>query len=127
MTAMPILAEQAEKWGLVNHVVEGNELLKKARQLALAIIKNNQDLVLRYKAVINDGFKQDLAHALALEKVILYLSPSAHVYRFVVLSLLLTCVLGNLASYSSYLFHGKHTFGWRIQQFVQLSNSQNHR
>lgn len=68
LTAMPIAAEQAERWGLVNHVVEGNELLKKAREVAEAILKNNQDLVLRYKAVINDGLKQDLGHALALEK-----------------------------------------------------------
>lgn len=70
LTAMPIAAEQAERWGLVNQVVEGNELLKKAREVAEAIIKNNQDLVLRYKAVINDGLKLDLGHALALEKVI---------------------------------------------------------
>ncbi|CAI9118890.1 OLC1v1020517C1 [Oldenlandia corymbosa var. corymbosa] len=68
LTAAPITAEQAEWWGLVNHVVEGSELLKKARQTAEAIIKNNQDMVLRYKRVINDGFKQDLVHALALEK-----------------------------------------------------------
>ncbi|KAL0348574.1 UNVERIFIED_CONTAM: putative enoyl-CoA hydratase 1, peroxisomal [Sesamum angustifolium] len=68
LTAMAVTAEQAERWGLVNHVVEGSELLKKARQIAEAIIKNNEDLVLRYKAVINDGFKQDLGHALALEK-----------------------------------------------------------
>ncbi|CDO98754.1 unnamed protein product [Coffea canephora] len=68
LTATPVTAEEAEKWGLVNHVVEGSELLKKARQIAEAIIKNNQDLVLRYKRVINDGFKQDLAHALVLEK-----------------------------------------------------------
>ncbi|CAA0829410.1 enoyl-CoA hydratase/isomerase A [Striga hermonthica] len=68
LAATPITAEQAEKWGLVNHVVEGNELLQKARQIAEAMIKNNQDLVLRYKAVINDGFKQELGRALALEK-----------------------------------------------------------
>ncbi|KAK6138801.1 hypothetical protein DH2020_027451 [Rehmannia glutinosa] len=68
LAAVPINAEQAEKWGLVNHVVEKNELLQKARQIAEAMIKNNQDLVLRYKAVINDGFKLDLGHALALEK-----------------------------------------------------------
>ncbi|KAK6160968.1 hypothetical protein DH2020_004349 [Rehmannia glutinosa] len=68
LAAVPITAEQAEKWGLVNHVVEKNELLQKARQIAEAMIKNNQDLVLRYKAVINDGFKLDLGHALALEK-----------------------------------------------------------
>lgn len=69
-SATPITAEQAEKWGLVNHVVEGGELLKKARQIAETVIKNNQDLVLRYKAVMKDGLKLDLGHALALEKVI---------------------------------------------------------
>ncbi|CAK9145665.1 unnamed protein product [Ilex paraguariensis] len=68
LSAMPITAEQAERWGLVNHVVESSELLKKARQVAESIIKNNQDLVMRYKAVINDGLKQDLGHALVLEK-----------------------------------------------------------
>lgn len=68
LAATPITAEQAERWGLVNHVVDNHELLNKAREIAEAMIKNNQDLVLRYKAVINDGFKQDLAHALALEK-----------------------------------------------------------
>lgn len=66
---MVITAEMAEKWGLVNHVVEGSEVLKKAKQIAEAIIKNNQDMVLRYKSVINDGFKLDLANALNLEKV----------------------------------------------------------
>lgn len=71
LTAMPVTADQAERWGLVNHVVEGNELMKKAQEVAQAIIKNNQDLVLRYKAVINDGLKRDLGHALALEKVMI--------------------------------------------------------
>lgn len=68
LTAMPLTADQAERWGLVNHLVEPNELLKKAQAIAEAIVKNNQDLVLRYKSVINDGLKLDLGHALALEK-----------------------------------------------------------
>ncbi|KAL5700313.1 hypothetical protein ACHQM5_025772 [Ranunculus cassubicifolius] len=68
LTAMPLTAEMAEKWGLVNYVVEGNEVVSKAREIAEAIIKNNQDLVLRYKSVINDGLKLDLGRALALEK-----------------------------------------------------------
>ena len=59
---MPISAEQAERWGLVNHVVEEGEVLRKAQEVAEAIVKNNQDLVLRYKAVINDGLKLDLGH-----------------------------------------------------------------
>ncbi|KAM6545008.1 hypothetical protein CsatB_025744 [Cannabis sativa] len=68
LAATPLTAEVAEKLGFVNYVVEENELLNKAREIALAIIKNNQDLVLRYKAVINDGLKLDLGHALSLEK-----------------------------------------------------------
>ncbi|XP_022138776.1 probable enoyl-CoA hydratase 1, peroxisomal isoform X2 [Momordica charantia] len=69
LTAMPLTAEEAERRGLVNHVVEGGELLKKAREVAEAILKNNQDMVLRYKSVINDGLQLDLGHALALEKM----------------------------------------------------------
>ncbi|CAL1397444.1 unnamed protein product [Linum trigynum] len=68
LTAMPITAEKAEKWGLVTHVVEEGEALRKAQQIAEAILKNNQDLVLKYKAVINDGLKLDLGSALSLEK-----------------------------------------------------------
>lgn len=68
LTATPLTAELGERLGFVNHVVEEGELLKKAREIAEAIAKNNQDLVLRYKAVINDGLKLDLGHALALEK-----------------------------------------------------------
>lgn len=68
LTATPLTAEQAERLGLVNYVVEEGQLLKKAREIAEAIIKNNHDLVLRYKSVINDGLKLDLGHALALEK-----------------------------------------------------------
>jgi enoyl-CoA hydratase/carnithine racemase len=67
---MPISGEQAERWGLVNHAVEEGKVLKKAREAAEAIIKNNQDMVLKYKAVINDGLKLDLAHALSLERVV---------------------------------------------------------
>lgn len=73
LTASPLTAEVAEKLGFVNHVVEDSELLKKSREIADAIVKNNEDLVLRYKAVINDGIKLDLGRALSLEKVsILY-------------------------------------------------------
>lgn len=68
LTAAPLTAEVAERLGFVNHVVEEGELLKKAREIAEAIVRNNQDIVLRYKSVINDGLKLDLGHALALEK-----------------------------------------------------------
>ena len=73
LTATPLTAESAERLGFVNYVVEQNQLLNKAREIAEAIIKNNQDLVVRYKSVINDGLKLDLGHALSLEKVLIYL------------------------------------------------------
>ncbi|KAI3831324.1 hypothetical protein MKX03_034110 [Papaver bracteatum] len=68
LTAMPITADMAEKWGLVNHVVEPHELMQKTREVAEAIIRNNQELVVKYKSVLNDGFKLNLGHGLALEK-----------------------------------------------------------
>lgn len=76
LTAAPLTAEVAERLGFVNHVVEEGELLKKAREIAEAIVRNNQDIVLRYKSVINDGLKLDLGHALALEKVMCLLFMS---------------------------------------------------
>ncbi|CAA7028208.1 unnamed protein product [Microthlaspi erraticum] len=55
---MPLTADVAEKLGFVNHIVEGGEeTLKKAREIAEAIIKNEQGMVLRIKSVINDGLK----------------------------------------------------------------------
>ncbi|KAL9240613.1 hypothetical protein vseg_014811 [Gypsophila vaccaria] len=66
--AIPLTAEQGEKLGFVNHVVEASELMSKAQEIAEAIIKNNQDLVLRYKSVMNDGLKLSLGDGLALEK-----------------------------------------------------------
>lgn len=68
LTSMAVTAEMAEKWGLANHVVDSSEVLKKAKEVAAAILKNHRDLVLKYKSVINDGLKLDLGHALALEK-----------------------------------------------------------
>jgi hypothetical protein len=51
--------------------VEEGEVLRKAQEVAEAIVTKNQDLVLRYKAVISDGLKLDLGHALSLEKVVI--------------------------------------------------------
>lgn len=71
LTATPLTAEIAERLGFVNHVVEEDQLLKKARKIAETIVRNNQDMVLRYKSIINDGIKLDLGNALALEKVVI--------------------------------------------------------
>lgn len=71
LTAAPLDAQTAEKWGLVNRVVPPSELLGAARGIAEAILKNQNGLVLKYKAVINDGFKLPLGEALKLEQVYL--------------------------------------------------------
>lgn len=68
-TATPLDAHTAEKWGLVNRVVPPKELLRTARDIAQAILRNHDQLVLKYKAVINDGFKLPLGQALKLEQV----------------------------------------------------------
>ncbi|KAL4202395.1 hypothetical protein AMTRI_Chr02g263520 [Amborella trichopoda] len=68
LSCMGVNAVKAEKWGLVNHVVSGTELLKKAEEVAEAIIKNDEGMVLKYKAVLNAGLNLSLGDALALEK-----------------------------------------------------------
>ncbi|KAH0436559.1 hypothetical protein IEQ34_026394 [Dendrobium chrysotoxum] len=68
LSCMPITAEMAEKWGLVNQVVDSPHVLNTAIEVAENILRNNRDMVLRYKSVINDGLKLDLNNALKLEK-----------------------------------------------------------
>ncbi|KAG4985994.1 hypothetical protein JHK86_033685 [Glycine max] len=70
LLATPLTAEAAERLCFANHIVEEAQLLKKSREVADAIVKINQDLVLRYKAVINDGLKLDLGRTLSLEKCV---------------------------------------------------------
>jgi len=69
LLATPLTVEVAERLGFANHIIEEAQLLKKSREVADAIVKTNQDLVLRYKAVINDGLKLDLGRALSLKNV----------------------------------------------------------
>lgn len=68
LTSMPLNAQLAEKWGLVSRLVPPVELMKTAESIAESIIGNHEDMVLRYKAVINDGMKLALGNALELEK-----------------------------------------------------------
>lgn len=69
LTAAPLDASTAERWGLVNRVVTTAELLNTARTIGEAILKNQEGLVLKYKAVINDGFRLSLGEGLKLERV----------------------------------------------------------
>lgn len=68
LTAMPLNAQVAEKWGLVSRLVPPAELMKTAESIAKSIAGNHENMVLKYKAVINDGMKLALGDALELEK-----------------------------------------------------------
>lgn len=56
-----------EKWGLVNCVVVFLEFLGVVRGIVEVIFKNNEGFVLKYKVVINDGFKFFFGEVLKFE------------------------------------------------------------
>lgn len=56
-------AETAEQWGLVNRVVETDDLMDSALALADTIAANDAGLVRRYNALIEENFGMDYAAA----------------------------------------------------------------
>ncbi len=67
-----VTAAQAETWGLINRVVDADQLHTAARQLALSIAQNDQLAVKLTKQAINRGFdtagmRQALLDALELD------------------------------------------------------------
>ncbi|MGN1413127.1 MAG: enoyl-CoA hydratase-related protein [Anaerovoracaceae bacterium] len=67
-TAKTIRAEEAEKIGLVNYVVEPEELEAKAMELAEQILKNSKSGVRLSKEAFNNGNQMDIISAMNLEK-----------------------------------------------------------
>jgi enoyl-CoA hydratase len=61
-------AEQAAAWGFVNRVVPAEALLDEARALAREMLANLPEMLVYYKAVIDDGFALAFGDGLALEK-----------------------------------------------------------
>lgn len=61
-------ATTAERWGLVNRVVEPQALLPAALALAADIAGAEPDMLVRYKQLIDEGYGMPLADALAMEK-----------------------------------------------------------
>jgi enoyl-CoA hydratase len=61
-------AEQAAAWGFVNRVVAPEALLDAARALAMDMLGTLPAMLIRYKAVINDGFALAGGEAMVLEK-----------------------------------------------------------
>lgn len=67
LTGNFIDAETAQAWGLVNRVVAPDELMPTARKMAADMASAETDMLVAYKALINDGFALDLGSAMALE------------------------------------------------------------
>ena len=67
-TARVVSAEEAHKWGLLNHVVPADQLLPTAIKIAQEIAQNHQKLVVGYKSVLNDGFGKTLSEGRVLER-----------------------------------------------------------
>jgi len=63
-----VSAEQAAAWGFVNRVVPADRLLDEARALARDMLGNVPAMLVRYKAIIEDGFALTFGDAMALER-----------------------------------------------------------
>ena len=68
LTGNYIDAQQALEWGLVNRVVAPEELLPTCRNIARDMISCPQDMIQKYKKLIDDGFHMTLGEGLDLER-----------------------------------------------------------
>ncbi len=68
LTGNWVSAEQAAAWGFVNRVVPADTLLDAARALALDMLSALPEMLVRYKAIINDGFALPFGEGMQLEK-----------------------------------------------------------
>lgn len=67
-TGLPVFAQQAYEWGLVNHVLPEAELLPKAVELAEAMCGCVPHVLTQYKPLIDEGFSKPYQEALAWEE-----------------------------------------------------------
>lgn len=68
-TARRLSAKEAEKYGIIEYVYEGHEVLEKAQQLALEMAKNAPLSLVQAKVAINQGVEVDLATGLKIESL----------------------------------------------------------
>jgi len=68
LTGNFLSAQQAAEWGLVNRVVPQAELLPTARKLAEDMLSAIPEMLVAYKAVIDDGFAASFGDGLAIEE-----------------------------------------------------------
>lgn len=67
-TGTPVFAPQAYEWGLVNHVVQPEELLPRAMAMAGEMCACVPHILRQYKAQIEDGYSMPLKDALEWEE-----------------------------------------------------------
>ena len=67
LTGNFLSAQQAYDWGLVNRVVEPAELMPAALKLAHEMASIEADVLVTYKAMIDDGYALSMGDGLALE------------------------------------------------------------
>jgi len=68
LTGNFLSAEQAERWGLVNHVVAPEELMPAARAMAQDMMGAIPEFLIAYKGLMDEGYGQDLKTALETEQ-----------------------------------------------------------
>lgn len=68
LTGNWVSAEQAAAWGFVNRVVPADRLLDEARALAADMLGTVPDMLVRYKAIIRDGYALPFGDAMTLER-----------------------------------------------------------
>jgi len=68
LTGNWVSAEQAAAWGFVNRVVPAEGLLDAARSLALDMLSTLPEMLVRYKAIIDEGFALPFGEGVQLEK-----------------------------------------------------------
>ena len=67
-TGAPVFAAQAYEWGLVNHIVTGEDLLPRAIAMAQDMCACVPQILQQYKSLIDDGYSMPLDKALEWEE-----------------------------------------------------------
>ena len=68
LTGNWVSAEQAAAWGFVNRVIPADDLLPAARALAGDMLSCLPEMLVRYKAIIDEGFALNFGEGMQLEK-----------------------------------------------------------
>jgi enoyl-CoA hydratase len=67
-TGVPVFAQQAYEWGLVNHVMTADELLPRAVKMAQDMCSCVPQVLQHYRTLIKDGYSMPLNDALEWEE-----------------------------------------------------------